>query len=146
MRYLTLLTIILSINLFAQEDGAFHPQFKLTDGTWRTDYHCFSTDTIDVYTLTVQDEMQWSWGNSITFTDSTFQTDYSAPCGMDCFTNVYGTYKYVGNDQIEIYVKTISRNGLCMNNDTGIEEVNRVYGVYRLEQTDNGMKIIKEFN
>ena len=79
---------------FSQEDGSFFHKYKLSDGTWKTNTHCFVHDSVEVYTLTAMDEMQYQWGNMITFSDSTFTTDYFAPCGVDCFTDVHGTYKY----------------------------------------------------
>lgn len=145
MKVLGLMFIsIVSFTAFNQEDGAFEPLFNLSDTRWRSDYHCFSSDTVNEYILTTKEDLQWSWGNSIHFTDSTFSTDYTAPCGLDCFTSIIGSYKYLDTDQIEIYVETIDRNGFCQNSDTGTQIIRRSYGVYRIEQTENGLKLIKE--
>lgn len=133
--------IILSTccNVYAQrEDGAFNPDIKIRGSRWKSNIHCFVNENAENYTLTPVSDLEWNWGNFISFSDSTFSTNYSAPCGLDCFTNVYGTYRLVGHNRVEIYVETISRNGVC-NEETGEFEINKSFGFYRFESRNDGL-------
>lgn len=48
----------------------------------------------DFYILTKPEDPKWSYGDHLQLsTDGNFKSWYSAPCGNDCFTTSYGTYK-----------------------------------------------------
>lgn len=136
------LLLFVSFNLIAQSEvGAKEPVIKIKDSRWKSNFHCFASDSVHQYTLTKMTDYEYNWGNFISFEDSTFHTDYSAPCGLDCFTNVYGTYKFVGHNEIEVYVKTMTRNGLC-NTETGNFVINQSFGVFRFETNADGSVVM----
>ena len=81
------------------------------------------------------------WGNFISFTDSTFHTNYSASCGVDCFVTVDGNYKFIASDKIEVFVKTIARSGFCHNES---EEPKKSFGIYQIIRTPEGYEILKQ--
>ncbi len=93
---------------------------KLVDSKFRTNRIVFENPKTDSFNLTnVKFLMNnRSWGNFISFTDSSFFCYYSASCGNDCFTDLNGTYKFVSQDEIDIWVDTITKSGMCYSNQT----------------------------
>lgn len=69
----------------------------------------------DTYTLQKPDTTQrFSYGNNIVFTDSIhFTSYYTAWCGNDCFTTVYGTYKLQHENEISFTVDSVTYHGDC---------------------------------
>lgn len=133
---------LISFGSFSQgREEAKIDKIKLTDTRWKSSPHCFISEDDETYNLyPVADSMGFDWGNFISFTAKTFSTDYSAPCGNDCFTSVSGTYKFVGVNRIEVYVKNISRSGFCSIES---EEPKKSYGIYLIEKTPTGLLISK---
>ena len=46
-------------------------------------------------------------------TDGNFKSWYSAPCGNDCFTRSYGTYKKISEEYISFHIQKVERWGWC---------------------------------
>lgn len=60
-----------------------------------------------------QNEESDRWGNFISFKDNSFHTWYSAPCGVDCFTKIKGSLKWLNSTTMELTVSEITRSKLC---------------------------------
>ena len=117
-------------------------KIELNRTNWMSNIHCFTSENNVSYELTkTTDDLNFHWGNHISFQDGTFSTSYSAPCGVDCFTNVTGTYKYVALNRVEIYVESIQRNGFCSEES---EVPKKIFGIYLIEQTKKGLKLTKQ--
>lgn len=103
----------------------------LANTSWKCNGSAFEDSERESYTLTKNndDDTNFQYGYSISFGDGTFSTSYSAPCGNDCFPSTYGTYKFINDFTIEIYVDSISRSGYCQLES---EEPKRSYGLYKL--------------
>ncbi|MFT4602333.1 MAG: hypothetical protein ACI857_002519 [Arenicella sp.] len=116
---------------------------ELVGINWKSDFNVFSADSITAYRLLQNSSADpyFGWGNFITFTDSTFSTNYSASCGNDCFRSVTGSYEFMGSNKIKVFVKKIERTGMCMLES---ETPNKSFGIYRLDKTAAGFSIIKE--
>jgi hypothetical protein len=139
---LFLILVFLSCSIYSQSELK-EPKLKeiLTASTWKSDKNLFSDEGIDRYSIfkDAKDEF-YSWGNSVTFTDSKFNTNYSAPCGNDCFTSVNGTYKFVGSNKIKVFVNDISRSGFCQDKS---ESPKKSFGIFQINKTDEGYEIVK---
>lgn len=133
-----LISFISFVSFSQGREEAKIDKIKLTDTRWKSNPHCFADEGIDTYHLypTVDTLGYFDWGNFISFTDKTFSTDYSAPCGNDCFTSVTGTYKFVGVNRIKVYVENISRSGFCSAKS---EEPKKSFGIYLIEKTSTGL-------
>ena len=58
----------------------------------------------DFYILTKPEDPKWSYGDHLQLsTDGNFKSWYSAPCGNDCFTTSYGTYKKISEEYISFH-------------------------------------------
>ena len=82
----------------------------------------------DFYILTPE----WSYGKYLQLsTDGNFESWYSAPCGNDCFTRSYGTYKKISEEYISFHIQKVERSGWC--SDAGEVEKNETntYYVYK---------------
>ena len=136
------LTVVIGLVVNAQDQAKKLQKIELTNTSWQTNVSCFeqqTTDQYELYTYDRQLDVQL-WGYFIHFTDSTFSTSYSAPCGNDCFTSVNGSYEYVKGNQIKVFVLDIHRNGFCSAKS---EEVNRSYGVFTISKTKEGLRLVK---
>lgn len=115
-------------------------QVQLKNSKWKLNEKCLEDEndlgfTISPFSIK-QNDISSRWGYFISFSDSTFTTHYSAPCGNDCFTSVSGTYHWLGNNQIEFFVKDISRSQYC-NADS--ETPQKSFGTYILNVADEGV-------
>lgn len=81
------------------------------------------------------------YGNSIAFkADKTFVSNYSAPCGNDCFPSSNGNYRFIGKNQVELVVKEINQSGDCKNiHEKGTWKL----GTYLITPTENGLVLKK---
>ena len=114
----------------------------LANTVWKVDGVPFETKEREEYFLQpIEGEVQFSWGHSISFSDNTFSSSYSAPCGNDCFTSVYGEYQFVDAYVLIVKIINIDRGPFCSKKS---ESLNQNYGRYRLEKAEAGWKIIKE--
>ncbi|MBD3636134.1 MAG: hypothetical protein HUJ25_02235 [Crocinitomicaceae bacterium] len=133
---------VVPLFMFSQSEvGVRVPTIQLEGTTWKSNIHCFTSEDVASYTLFPKnDSVYFDWGNFISFTKTGFTTSYSAPCGVDCFTNVTGTYEFIGGNKIRVFVKSISRNGFCQEES---ETPDKSFGVYRIERVKEGLRITK---
>lgn len=97
----------------------------------RTSYELTSFEQNEIYT----------YGNFISFTDSTFHSYYRAECGNDCFTDVKGTYFFKSDSIIQIFVKTIVKSGKCL----AVEDFQkRDFGFYKLIENTNSIILTRK--
>ncbi|MEX1001050.1 MAG: hypothetical protein WDZ35_02960 [Crocinitomicaceae bacterium] len=117
-------------------------KIPLKNTSWKTNISCFEDEEVVAYELSSYPSLTEtrSWGYFINFTDSTFETHYSAPCGNDCFTSVSGSYTYITGNKIEVYVASISRGGFCQKKS---EYPKKKYGTYEITATSKGLRLKK---
>lgn len=122
--------------------GSDKSENVLAGTTWKVDGVPFETKDRELYLLSTIPENGYEshWGHFITFDETTFSSSYSAPCGNDCFTSVFGSYYFVTATKIHITVKSINRHGFCEKES---EELNRNYGYYGLEKTAGGWNLTR---
>ncbi len=89
----------------------------LVNTNWRVDRVPFGEQEQQIYSMTPVSDEQFQWGHFISFTEDSFESSYRALCGNDCFTRVIGTYRYVGEYQINITVEEVSYSGFCDNRE-----------------------------
>jgi hypothetical protein len=84
---------------------------------WHSSIPLFEEQHISSYTFNkfqTNADRAIYWGYFVTFSaDGTFKTNYSAPCGLDCFTSVEGNYKWIDEQHIALSVQKITRSDLC---------------------------------
>jgi len=141
------LAILLSLYLIScsfvteKEQHPGHP-IKLANTTWKVNGSCLESEDQLRFSITPYLETKdfsSGWGYSISFTEKTFSTSYSAPCGNDCFTSVSGTYELTDNE-ILFCVKNISRNGFCSQES---ETPKMSYRLFKITETKNGLTFVK---
>ncbi len=140
----TLLFITITSFSFTQSrDAIDYERIELAGLTYKSSYNVFSEEDRNQYILEdfVKLKSGYSWGNFISFTEKSFHTYYSAPCGNDCFTSVDGTYKFVGENRIQVFVETINRSGFCQLKS---EEPQKSFGIYEIKLTKSGLTLTKE--
>lgn len=138
-----LFIIISSIGFGQSRDAVDYERIELAGLTYTSTYNVFSEEDRNQYILEdfVKLKSGYSWGNFISFTEKSFHTYYSAPCGNDCFTSVDGTYKFVGENRIQVFVETINRSGFCQLKS---EEPQKSFGIYEIKRTKSGLTLTKE--
>lgn len=96
--------------------------------------------TLNKIELTSKDD--FIYGNKIIFNnDNTFNSNYSAPCGNDCFPSSTGTFKIIDKKHIKIFVKEFIQVGDCENKKI---ELNIDLGTYYISKESNEIiKLIK---
>ena len=141
-----LLSFFVGINLsFAQTEVRYASKTEniLANTNWKVDDVPFENKEQKIYTLSAiseTDSYDAHWGHFISFTEKTFTSSYSAPCGNDCFTSVSGEYLFVAIMTIKIKVSSIQRNGFCSEKS---ETLNKDYGNYELTKIETGWKLTK---
>lgn len=110
----------------------------LNGTTWDVSDSPFENADIDVYHLSEIKDLDFDWGYSISFNENEFSSNYSAPCGNDCFTSVYGNYEFVKDSVIHITVTNINRSGFCEKKS---QTLNRDAGKFTLSKMENGYKL-----
>jgi hypothetical protein len=140
----TVFILVFSMSSFAQNEGKGRPEHSILSNThWKVSGGCFedaATKSYDLYSYN-KDSAQFNWGHFISFTQNTFSTNYSAPCGNDCFTSVTGTYEVFGRNRVKIFVENISRSGFCSQKS---ETPNESFGFYTIIETPTGLRLEKE--
>ena len=92
----------------------------------------------DFYILTPE----WSYGNHLQLsTDGNFESWYSAPCGNDCFTSSYGTYKKISEEYISFHIQKVERWGWC--SDVGKVEKNETNTYYVYKKSESEIYLLK---
>jgi len=141
-----LLSFFVGINLsFAQTQVRYATitENVLANTNWKVDRVPFENNEQKNYTLStksVDDNFDAHWGHFISFTEKTFTSSYSAPCGNDCFTSVSGEYSFVARMTIKVKVISIVRIGFCSEKS---ETLNKDYGNYELTKIETGWKLTK---
>ena len=114
---------------------------ELENSSWKIDGKCLETENEDGFVLCSYSESAGDiasrWGYFISFTDNTFQTSYRAPCGVDCFTSVNGTYKWLAPNKMELFVSKISRRKYC---NKGSEFPDKSFGVYMVSVENENVR------
>ncbi len=142
MKYFVLLIVLyLTVSSYIEPNKLHEERIELQNSSWKLDGKCLETENEDGFILSAYSESTGDiasrWGYFISFSENTFQTSYRAPCGVDCFTSVSGTYLWVGSNKIEFFVTKISRSEYCL--DTS-ENPRKSFGTYELKT--NGERII----
>ena len=142
MKYFVLLIVIyLTVSSYIEPNKLHEERIELQNSSWKLDGKCLETENEDGFILSAYSESTGDiasrWGYFISFSENTFQTSYRAPCGVDCFTSVSGTYLWVGSNKIEFFVTKISRSEYCL--DTS-ENPRKSFGTYELKT--NGERMI----
>lgn len=79
---------------------------------WITDHIIGLDPNTKTYKLTKYNPKEMFAGNLTQFLDnSTFHSQYTAWCGNDNFTDVFGKYRFIDKDRIVIVVETVSYSG-----------------------------------
>lgn len=113
----------------------------LNGTTWDVSDSPFENADVEVYELSEIRDLEFNMGYSISFNGSDFSSDYNAPCGMDCFTNVYGNYEFIKDSIIHVTVTKIDRSGLC---DKKSQVLNRDAGKFKLSKTGTGYRLKRD--
>ena len=104
---------------------------ELQNSSWKIDGKCLETENEDGFVLCSYSESTGDiasrWGYFISFSENTFQTSYRAPCGVDCFTSVSGTYQWLAPNKMELFVSKISRRKYCNESS---ENPDKSFGIY----------------
>ena len=80
------------------------------------------------------------WGHFIRFSNGKFYTRYAAPCGVDCFTEITGSYKIEKDQKISMNVQSIKRRKHC---DKESEYEPFSLGTFQFKQNPSGFEFIK---
>ena len=103
----------------------------LQNSSWKIDGKCLETENEDGFILSSYsestDDITDRWGYFISFSENTFQTSYRARCGVDCFTSVIGTYRWIASNKVELFVSKIFRSTYCNESN---ENPNKSFGIY----------------
>ena len=103
---------ILSFAAYSQTETLFSAESFLLNQPLKIDQLIGTTDTIASYTLRVAvDTPRYDYGNRLEFKDTLFYSFYTAPCGNDYFTSVYGLFRIIDNRILEINPIEISYHG-----------------------------------
>ncbi|MBK7130224.1 MAG: hypothetical protein IPM74_16340 [Crocinitomicaceae bacterium] len=119
-----------------------HAPTDFLDATfWDVSSSPFEDASVEVYELKEIEDVEFDWGYSINFQANEFSSNYSAPCGMDCFTSVYGNYEFVKDSVIHVTVTNINRSGFC---DKKSQVLNRDAGKFKLSKTETGYRMERD--
>jgi len=106
--------------------------------SYRTDNIIGLAYQVSIYKLTSLENVPKRFaGNFVSFQDSgRFTSGYSAWCGNDNFTTVYGQYEFVDNDNIRISVESIRYTGEWKK-PTEFRKQN--FLTFKVSKTNNGV-------
>lgn len=113
---------------------------ELKNTTWRGSIGQNQSDFLLSYVQPPSADFMSRFGTFVDFGENTFHTRYVAQCGNDCFTSVSGSYKLLGNNQVEFFIEKIGRRGTCAQQDEIIKET---IGIFEMAKTDKGMMFRK---
>ena len=96
----------------------------------------------DFYILTKPENPKWSYGDHLQLsTDGNFKSWYSAPCGNDCFTTFYGTYKKISEEYISFHIQKVEYWGYC--GDQGEVKKNKTNTYYVYKKSESEIYLLK---
>lgn len=99
----------------------------------------FLNDYKNEFQLTKADD-EYAYGDNVQFNpDNTFISYYSAPCGNDCFTKTYGTYRFTDERRVQFLLERIVVTGDCPNSDTALQ---KDLGLFFIHQDSACIKLI----
>ena len=91
----------------------------------------------DFYILTKPENPDWSYGDHLQLsTDGNFKSWYSAPCGNDCFTTSYGTYKKISEEYISFHIQKVEHWGDCRDEGEVKKNKTNTYYVYKKSESE----------
>ena len=97
---------------YSQKENDFLTKAVLVDQSLRIDKLLGLDLTQETYTVSfVVDTPRYSYGNRLSLNDSIFYSFYTAPCGNDYFTQVYGAYRILSGNILEINIEVIDYHG-----------------------------------
>lgn len=143
------LFIVFGILLFLVKFGHAQPtsvEDELISFSWKSPMAIFEEPGQLSYSFKAFDESDYTditerWGYFLRFhADGTFSTNYHAPCGLDCFTRITGTYEWRGENLLELRVMHISRSELCAKTS---EQVDKSYGIFQVKLAEGKLSLIK---
>ena len=119
----------------------------LNGSEWRTKQLLCLEETVELYEFTMIDTtLKYNYGNFVKFTDSTnFVSFYTAPCGNDCFTSVYGKYHFTAKTEMCFNVDSVTYNGECYQ-PTKYRERNEIVFIITKNTTSNSIKLTLKDN
>ena len=114
----------------------------LAQTSWRIDGNAFVSKERESYSLSPKDpDNQFEYGYFVDFKeDGSFHGYYTARCGNDCFTTIYGTYTMLNESQVKIFVKSVSQKGECNDN---LSFKNREMGTFEIVQQPKKAFLLK---
>jgi heat shock protein HslJ len=81
---------------------------EMVKGTWAIDKLLGLDENVQQYTLTPVNNDFLRFGNFVTFTcTDSFRSYYSAECGNDCFTDVFGKYRIENETTLVLAVDSV---------------------------------------
>lgn len=102
--------------------------------------HVFEDGEVDSYQLSIvpadltgHDALAFSFGQFITFGEQDFVANNCTMCGNDVQILTTGNWRWVAENQIEVYVESIERNEYCSQPS---EQPKSVLGVFELAWLD----------
>lgn len=127
----TFILLLFILSLHAQNDIV---------SVWNTNL-LFGPEVSDEYRLFKKATEKFEFGNSLSLKpDGNFISDYSAPCGNDCFRTTYGSYKLKNNQYVTFIIDSIVSAGDCRNPVYKPEDNMRTYFIHKNQY---GYKLIK---
>jgi hypothetical protein len=113
MKAILLILVTFSLNFgFSQSQEDFLNKAFLVDKTLRINELLGLEPAQQNYSISyVVDSPRYAYGNRLSFNDSLFYTFYTAPCGNDYFTQVYGPYRIISGNILEINIREIQYHG-----------------------------------
>jgi len=150
MRNIFLLLLFVLSNCYSQsqsnydgfENVVHNSEITALQGKWRIN-HLIINSEIKEYGLSPQNpDIFKNYGNNVSLnTNLTFVSDYSAPCGNDCFTTTKGKYKIIDENYICFYLEEITRRGDCSENS----QPNKDLGLFYYYKNNNNFNLIKSY-
>ena len=102
---------------------------------WRIDGNAFLSINKESYHLeTLSPKDDFHFGHFVEFEkDGSFTGYYTAPCGMDCFTTIHGTYTFDKQETVSIRVQQVEQTGYCSDSqDLSFKNKNKHMGDFKI--------------
>lgn len=102
--------------------------------------HVFDRENVDQYLLDVvpaapdQNAFVNSFGQFLQLGENKFKAHNSTMCGNDVSVVTKGTWKWVADKKVEIFVESIERNEYCSKPS---EKPKKIFGVFELKWTND---------
>lgn len=94
------------------------------------------------YCLSKPAKTGYQWGNWVNFSkEGSFESYYTAPCGVDCFPTTFGRYQIVDSLHIRLCIDSVSIHGMVCKKSID-EKVNINLGEFTVNRTDSTLTFI----